>query len=268
MEAITAPKIVGIVNITEDSFSDGGLYLSENAAIKQAQELIESGADVIDLGAASSHPDAKQVSVREEIKRLAPVVETLSAAGVSLSIDSFKSEVQNYFAKQASFLNDIHGFAHADNFQHIANANCKLVVMHYIQQSGIATREETDENEVLDGIYRFFESQVHKLTNLGIERSRLILDPGMGFFLGSTPQPSVRVLQELKRLKDEFRLPTYVSVSRKSFLQKISGLSADKCNSATTAAELYASSQNVDYIRTHDVEALVSALKVWQKLIN
>lgn len=259
-----SPCIFGIVNITEDSFSDGGRYLDPATAIARSRALAAAGAQVIDLGAAASNIDAKPVGAAEEIGRLAPVIAALAAEGIPISVDSFLPEVQRFaIARGVAFLNDIQGFPDPGLYPELAAANCRLIVMHAVQGRGPAQRVEVAADEVWDRIDDFFTERVAALECGGIARERLILDPGMGFFLSNRPEASARVLAGLHRLKRAFRLPVLVSVSRKSFLRAITGrAAASEVGPATLAAELYAAEAGADYIRTHDPGALSDALKV------
>lgn len=260
---VDRPRIVGIVNITEDSFSDGGRYLTADDAVRHARGLRAHGADVIDLGPASSHPDAARVTADEERRRLAPVLERLVADDVEVSVDSFLPETQRYaMAHGASYLNDIQGFPDADQYDALAASDCRLVVMHSVQRRGAATRLTTDPAEVWAGIDRFFAGRLAALEAAGVERERLVIDPGLGYFLGSNPESSLRALSGLRQLKARFRTPVLVSPSRKSFLRTITGRDLQHIGPASLAAELYAAWQGVDYIRTHDVAALRDALAV------
>jgi len=260
-----SPVILGIVNITEDSFSDGGRYLAPDAAIAHARKLARDGASVLDLGAAASNPDAMQVAQADEIARLAPVVAALKSEGLAVSVDSFASEVQRWaLAQNVDFLNDIQGFADPELYPLLAAAGAKLIAMHSVQQRGRATRVEVSPVAVFDRVLRFFEGRVRALEKAGVEHTRLVLDPGMGFFLGSNPQASFAVLRRIAELKRAFGLPVLVSLSRKSFLRKIAGRSAAEAGPATLAAELFAVLQGADYIRTHDPAALADALAVWR----
>ena len=262
------PQILGIVNITEDSFSDGGLYLNYDQALEKSLKLIEEGADIIDLGAASSNPAAKEIEPQEEINRLKPVIDNLLARNISLSIDSFKPEVQRYaLENKVQYLNDIQGFPYPEIYPELAESNCKLIVMHSIQRLGPATVIETKPEKVFAETIDFFLQRIKLLQNSGISSNRIILDPGMGFFLGTNPESSIYVLKNIARLKVYFNLPILVSVSRKSFLGTIVGREVNERGSATLAAEIYLSLQGVDYIRTHDVRALSDALKVFKTLI-
>lgn len=259
-----APCLFGIVNLTEDSFSDGGRFLDPEAALAHARALVAAGAQVIELGAAASNVDAKPVGAAEEIRRLGPVMAALTAAGVPLSIDSFRAEVQRFaITSGAAFLNDIQGFPDPSFYPELAAARCRLVVMHAVQGRGRARRVELSAEAVGGRICAFFSERVAALERAGIARERLILDPGMGFFLSSRPEASLRVLAGLDRLKRAFGLPVLVSVSRKSFLRALTGRSsAAEVGPATLAAELYAAEQGADYIRTHDPGALADALRV------
>ena len=258
------PCVFGIVNITEDSFSDGGRYLDPSDAIGHARALVAAGAQVIDLGASASNVDARPVSAAEEICRLDPVIAALAAEGTPISVDSFLPEVQRFAIKRgAAVLNDIQGFPDPSFYSELAAASCRLVVMHAVQARGRAQRMELGPDEVWNRIHYFFVERVAALERGGIARERLILDPGMGFFLSKRPEASLRVLTGLDRLKRDFGLPVLVSVSRKSFLRAITGrASALEMGAATLAAEIYAAEMGADYIRTHDPGALADALKV------
>lgn len=257
------PQVVGVVNITEDSFSDGGLHLDPQDALAHARRLRAAGADVVELGPASSHPDAARVTPEQERRRLMPVIEPLVAERIPVSIDSFLPETQRFAVSAgASYLNDIQGFPHPELYEELAAADCRLIVMHSVQARGPATMIETDPGTIYSKIDRFFAERLGALDAAGIERERLIIDPGLGYFLGSNPEPSLRVLAELGGFKARFRLPVLVSPSRKSFLRSVTGSDVASIGAASLAAELYAAWQGVDYIRTHDVAALHDALTV------
>ena len=260
-----SPTILGIVNITEDSFSDGGRYLSTDAAIEHATNLAHEGASVLDLGAAASNPDARQILPQSEITRLLPVVAALKREGVAVSIDSYAPEVQRWALTQdVDYLNDIHGFPDPAFYPILAAGRAKLIVMHSVQDRGRATRVEVPPEEILNRILHYFERRILALESAGIARARLILDPGMGFFLGTNPQASLTALRGLPQLKQAFGQPVLVSVSRKSFLRAMTGRAAAEAGPATLAAELFAISQGADYIRTHDPGALRDGLAVWR----
>lgn len=261
------PKVVGIVNITEDSFSDGGLYYRPEAAIARCNELLRDGAQIIDLGPAASHPDANPVPSAEEIRRLDPILTALLPMKIPLSIDSFQPETQVYaISRGVAFLNDIHGFPHAALYPQLAEAACKLIVMHSVHGLRPTTRVDVAPSQVWTGLLRFFEERLARLEDFGIARSRIVIDPGMGFFLGGRPEASLRVLCGLRDIKRTFGLPVLLSVSRKSFLRTITGRDLDSIAPATLAAELFASFAGVEYIRTHDARPLSDALRVFQAI--
>jgi dihydropteroate synthase type 2 len=258
-----SPRIVGIVNITEDSFSDGGRYLDPAAALAHARRLRADGADVIELGPAASHPGSAPVSAAEERRRLAPVLERLAADGIPVSVDSSRPETQRFaISAGAACLNDVHGFGDPGLYPVLAASQCRLIVMHAVQATGTATQVVTDPAAVWDRIGRFFAWRLAALRAAGIGRDRLIIDPGLGYFLGATPEPSLAALAGIRELKDAFGVPVLASPSRKSFLRALTGRDVRHSGAATLAAEVFAAWQGVDYIRTHDVAATHDALTV------
>lgn len=256
-------KILGILNITTDSFSDGGRYMEPGAALFHAQAMAQVGADVIDIGAASSNPDSKAVPPDVEIERLKAVVPALKAKGLSLSIDSFSTEVQRWaLGAGIDYLNDIHGFADPALYPDLAQASAKLIVMHMVQERGVAVRTDVPQAEIFDRVTAFFDARLQALTDAGIGRGRLILDPGMGQFVGSDPENSLILLRRLPELKARYGLPLLVSVSRKGFLRKLVNRPAQEAGAASLAAELFAEANGADYIRTHAPGALRDGLKI------
>jgi dihydropteroate synthase type 2 len=265
---VTRPLLVGILNITEDSFSDGGHYLDPAAAIAQARRLVAGGADIIELGAAASNVAAKAVLPEEEIRRLEPVVAALKRDGVPLSIDTFQRETQRFaLAREVEYLNDIQGFPDPAIHPELAVAHCRLIVMHAVQGRGRARSLDLGPDEVWQRVGDFFAERIPRLEQAGIARERLILDPGMGLFLSSRPEASLRVLRGLQELTQAFGLPILMSVSRKSFLGRLTGHDEPAAlGAATLAAELYAARHGADLIRTHDPAALRDALIVLEAL--
>jgi dihydropteroate synthase type 2 len=262
-------KILGILNITTDSFSDGGKFLEPGAALFQAQALAQSGADVIDIGAASSNPDSKPVAADVEIARLASVVPALKEKGLPLSIDTFSTEVQRWaLAQGVDYLNDIHGFGDAALYPDLAASNARLVVMHMVQERGVAVRTEIPAADIFDRVTAFFDARIAALEKAGIARARLILDPGMGQFVGTDPENSLILLRRLPDLKARYGLPLLVSVSRKGFLRKIANRPVEEAGVASLAAELFAVEKGADFIRTHAPGPLADALKLLKALGN
>ena len=268
MSPSTQPLIVGILNITEDSFSDGGRYLDPAAAIAQARRLVASGADIVELGGAASNVAAKPVSPEEEIRRLDPVLAVLQTERVPISIDTFQIETQRFALRRGvAYLNDIQGFPDSALYAELSAAACRLIVMHAVQGRGRAQSLDLGPDEVWQCILGFFAERIPRLERAGIARERLILDPGMGLFLSRRPETSLRVLRGLNELKQAFGLPILVSVSRKSFLRALTGRNEPaQLGAATVAAELYAVRQGADLIRTHDPAALRDGLTVMDAL--
>ncbi|MGC9540376.1 dihydropteroate synthase [Streptomyces sp. UG1] len=261
------PLLVGVVNITADSFSDGGRFLAAEDALAHARRLRSDGADIIELGPAASNPAAREVTAAEEIRRLADVIDELVAEGVPVSVDSFLPKTQRFAAAHgAAYLNDIQGFPDPARYEELAGGNCRLIVMHCVQRSGPATTVMTDPAAVWEGIGEFFAERLAALEAAGIGRDRLVIDPGLGYFLGSSPEPSLRALAGLGRLKARFGVPVLVSPSRKSLLRALTGSGLSRIGAATVAAELYAAWHGADFIRTHDVAAVRDALTVFAAL--
>jgi len=260
------PQIFGIVNITRDSFSDGGRFLEADRAIAHAQAQLDAGADVLDIGAAASNPGAEHVPPDEEIARLKPLLQ----AGVPLdriSIDSFAAETQAWALEQGvGWLNDIQGFPDASLYPRLAASPARLVVMHNIVRRGIAQIRDTNPADIMRELFAFFDERVDALQRAGVVRDRLVLDPGMGHFLGRDPEVSLTVLRNLGALAARYGLPLLVSVSRKSFVRNLAGVDVAGSGAATLAAELFAASRGASILRTHDVRVLRQALDVWQPM--
>jgi dihydropteroate synthase type 2 len=261
------PTIFGILNITEDSFSDGNRFLDPKAARAQAKKLIAEGADALDVGAASSNPKSKEVQPGIEIARLKPIVALGRKQGWSISIDSFAAETQAWALKQdVAYVNDIQGFPDPALYPLLAASEAKLIVMHSVQGRGRAQKIDVDPTTIMGRVADFFEARIQALTAAGVARRRLILDPGMGLFLGTRLESSLTILRRLGQLKSVFGLPLLLSVSRKSFLRKLVGREVDRIGPATLAAELYASLHGADMIRTHDPAQLRDALTIWSHI--
>lgn len=256
-------KILGILNITDDSFSDGGRFLAPEAALAHGLKLMEDGADILDIGAASSNPDAKRIAPETEIARLQSVLPALRQKGAVISVDAYSLPVQRWAIAQAvDYLNDIHGFAEPALYPELAGSKAKLIVMHAIQHEGVATRADVPAGEIVGRVMSFFEKRLATLTQAGIATERLILDPGMGFFVGSDPENSLTLLRHFPEFKARFGLPVLVSVSRKSFLRELTGRGTQEAGPASLAAELFAAANGADYIRTHAPGPLRDGLKV------
>lgn len=265
------PAILGIVNVTRDSFSDGGRFLDPAAAIAHGRRLHADGADVIDLGAESTHPEAEDVSAAEEIARLEPVITALKSEGLVVSVDTHKPAVMRRMLELgADFINDVTALRDPCAVDAVRDSDSRLILMHSRSSGARAERRDADPLRITDEILEFFGRRIESLHAAGIGRERLILDPGMGLFLSRSADASLAVLRELPRLR-ALGCSVLVSVSRKSFLGEVLGgpggpRAVGERAAGTLAAELWAAASGVDYIRTHDVRALRDGLAVWRAI--
>jgi dihydropteroate synthase type 2 len=259
--------IFGILNVTEDSFSDGSRFLEPRAAREHARALIAQGADALDIGAASSNPRSKEVPAEIEIARLKPLVALAKKQGWPVSVDSFAAETQLWAIKaEAGYINDIQGFPDPELYPKLAASKARLIVMHSVQERGKAQKIDTDPQSIVGRIADFFEERTNALIAAGIARERLILDPGMGLFVGTKPQVSLMILRRLGVIRSAFGLPILVSVSRKSFLRALVGRELKDIGPASLAAELHAALHGADMIRTHEPRPLRDALTIWSHI--
>jgi dihydropteroate synthase len=255
--------------VTRDSFSDGGRWLDPRAALDHAERLLEEGADVIDVGAASTHPDSEHVPAAEELRRLEPVVGPLLDRGTRIAVDTWQPEVLAAMSRLGGeFLNDVTALGDPRSVEAVRDGRARLVLMHSTSPEPRATRTGSLEPpagarpDPTAVILAFFERRLRELEQAGIPRERTVLDPGMGFFLSPAPEDSTAVLRNLRRLRTLAR-PLLVSVSRKSFLGQLTGAEVAARGPATVTAELWAWREGADYLRTHDPRALRDAITVW-----
>jgi dihydropteroate synthase type 2 len=250
-------EVVGIVNITEDSFSDG--TVDRDAAIAHGERLLADGADWLDLGAESSNPAGRDVPPAVEIERLLPLIHHFRGR-VRLSVDTVKATVMDAaLAAGVEAINDVSAGADEECVAVMRRYPRALwVLMHARNERARAEVVDRPDAGIVSEIVNFFEARI---AMLDVDRERLVIDPGMGFFLGATPAPSLAVLRDLPGLL-ALDLPLYVCVSRKSFLGAITARAVHERGAATLAAELWAVHHGARYIRTHDVRALRDALNV------
>jgi dihydropteroate synthase type 2 len=259
------PSFVGIVNLTTDSFSDGGRFLDHREAIKKGEELLRDGADWLDLGAESSNPEGAEVSTEEQIRRLEPVFCHFVAKGQRISIDTHRPRVMETFLDLGvGMINDVTGVADPEARKVLARFDVPVVVMHARNFGARAEKTAAPHVGIIDEIAGFFRTRAAELAAAGIAGERLICDPGMGFFLGSNPEPSLAVLKGLAGLSGLG--PLYVSCSRKSFIGNLIGRPPLGRGAGTLAAELWALRAGAAYVRTHDVRAIREAWRVWQAI--
>jgi len=256
------PKIVGILNVTPDSFSDGGEFLDQDKAVAHALQMVKDGAEIIDVGAESTHPDSRKVSAAEEIAVLDPVIKALKEKGIFISVDTHKPQVMKYCIELgADMINDVTGLKDPEALQVLVGYQVPIVLMYSRSKEAHAERKEGDSAGIIKEIKDFFTAKIAECKKAGIGQERLILDPGMGFFLGANPEPSLMVLKHLAEFKD-LGCKIYISTSRKSFIGSVTGAEVSKRKAGTLATELWAVMQEVDYIRTHDVKQLADGLKM------
>ena len=250
------PAVMGVLNVTPDSFSDGGQFLAPERALRHAQRLVVEGADIIDIGAESTRPygGAQPVTAEVEMARLGPTVRKVVALGVPVSIDSMKSEV-TAFALDAgvAIANDIWGLQRDRGMAELVAArNVPLIVMH--------NRDEADPAiDVMRDISAFFARSLDRAAKAGIPRGNIVLDPGIGF--GKTTEQSLVVLARLDELRS-FGLPILVGASRKRFIASVGPAEPEERLGGSIAAHLVAALRGADIIRAHDVAETVQALRI------
>ena len=253
---------MGVLNITPDSFSDGGRFLAPADALVQAKRLVAEGADIIDIGAESTRPYGSQpVSAEEEMRRLQPIMANVASLGIPVSIDSMKAAVVAWALDNgATIANDVWGLQRdPDMARLIAERHCPVVIMH--------NRDRADPGiDILRDIAEFFSRSIEIATKAGILREQIALDPGIGF--GKTPEQSMTALARLEQF-NTFSLPLLVGASRKRFIATVSPSEPDQRLGGSIAAHLIAAKAGARIIRTHDVSETVQALRVataiWDK---
>ena len=250
---------MGIVNVTPDSFSDGGLHLQREAAIAHAQRLIAEGADMLDIGGESTRPGARPVSIQEELDRVLPVIEGLRGAPVPISIDTFKPDVmQAAISAGAQMVNDINALQDAAAMNVVAAGNVAVCMMHK-QGNPQTMQQQPHYQNVVDEVSTFLRERIAAAAAAGIHSNCIVIDPGFGF--GKTLAHNLALLSELKRLS-ELGVPILAGLSRKSMLGAITGQDMDHRVHASVAAALIAVQRAASIVRVHDVRETVDALKI------
>lgn len=250
---------MGIVNVTPDSFSDGGRFLDHGAAVEHARALLAEGADLLDLGGESTRPGASPVPVEEELRRVLPVVEALADARVPLSIDTRKPEVALAALEAgASIVNDVQALAAPGMAEVCAEHRAGVVLMH-MQGTPETMQRDPRYGDVVGEVAAFLRERARAAEEAGIARDRIALDPGLGF--GKTADHNVQLLRELRKLKG-LGYPVLVGHSRKSFLGKLAGADTpDARLHGGLAVASIAIAHGADILRTHDVRATVQAAR-------
>lgn len=256
------PLVMGVLNLTPDSFSDGGRFMSLHAAITQAEHMIESGVDIIDIGGESTRPGAPPVPLEEELRRLMPVIDALRDAGKPLSIDTRRPEVmRKAIAAGADMINDINGFRAEGSLRLLRDSDCALCIMH-MQGEPQTMQHEPYYDDVFTEVSAFLVQQRSLAVESGISPQRLCVDPGFGF--GKTLEHNLELLARLGQMQKELGLPLLAGVSRKSMIGKLTGKPTVERAAGSVAAALFAVAQGARIVRVHDVAETVDAIRVWQ----
>ncbi len=251
---------MGIVNVTPDSFSDGGRFIESRSAIAHAHELVEEGADILDIGGESTRPGAQPVSLQEELERVMPVLNGALTLGVPVSVDTMKPAVmQAAIAAGAAMINDVYGFRAPGAWKAVADSDCALCVMHMLGKPR-TMQEAPRYDDVATEVEAFLAGRLAAAEAAGIDRARLFIDPGFGF--GKTLDHNLALMRTLPRLA---RLaPVLIGVSRKRMIGALTGRDIQDRLAGSLAAAIRAVENGAAIVRVHDVKQTVDALKVWE----
>ena len=253
------PKVMGIVNVTPDSFSDGGRYVSSAVAIEHAQQLIADGADLLDIGGESTRPGAAEVSEQEELDRVLPVIEGLRDIAVPLSIDTCKPSVMRAAIKAgASLVNDVNALQAQDALQAVADSDAAVCLMHK-QGTPQTMQQQPRYADVVAEVCGFLRERIAAAETAGIARARIVIDPGFGF--GKALTHNLDLLRHLEALR-ALGVPVLAGLSRKSMLGALTGRAVEDRVAASVAAALLAVQRGAAIVRVHDVRETADALKV------
>jgi dihydropteroate synthase len=257
---LSRPLVMGIVNVTPDSFSDGGRHLLRDAAIAHAQQLIAEGADILDIGGESTRPGAQMVSIQQELDRVLPVIEGLRGVAVPLSIDTCKAEVMRAaLAAGVHMVNDIDALQQPEALAAVVASTAAVCLMH--KQGRPQTMQvEPHYRDVLLEVMDFLRTRVAAVEAAGVAHDRIVVDPGFGF--GKTLAHNLTLLRNLDKFS-VLGVPLLAGLSRKSMLGALTGQDAAHRVSASVAAALLAVQRGAGIVRVHDVRATCDALKIW-----
>lgn len=251
---------MGIINVTPDSFSDGGLFASTESALRHAAQLIEEGADLLDVGGESTRPGGTPVSVQEELHRIIPVVKALSSMNTPVSVDTSKPEVMRAAIEAgAIMINDVNALRAPGALEAIAEGGVAVCLMH-MQGDPLSMQANPQYNDVVAEVKDFLRQRLNAAEAAGIPCERLVIDPGFGF--GKTLSHNIELLRHLDQFMD-MGVPVLVGLSRKSMLGKITGNEVGDRIHASVAAALLARAKGARILRVHDVKATRDALAVY-----
>jgi dihydropteroate synthase len=258
------PLVMGVLNVTPDSFSDAGSFQSLELAVSRAEQMIAEGVDIIDVGGESTRPGTPPLPLDEELRRVMPVLYALRDCGKPLSIDTYKPEVmREAIAADVDMINDINGFRAKDALSAVKESDCALCIMH-MQNDPQSMQNKPHYDNVTREVTDFLRQRVAEMDHAGIVHPRMCIDPGFGF--GKTLEHNVALLKGLGQMSDELELPILAGLSRKSMLGAITGKPVEQRMAASIAAALAAAAHGAHIVRVHDVAETVDALKVWRAL--
>ncbi|CAG9238833.1 dihydropteroate synthase [Paraburkholderia sabiae] len=258
------PLVMGILNVTPDSFSDGGLFGEPGKAREQAEKMLADGADIIDIGGESTRPGAPPVPLEDELARVIPLVEELTAAGIPVSVDTYKPEVMRHaLAAGADLINDIWGFRMPGAIDAVRDSQCGLCVMHMLGEPQTMQVGEPAYDDVVADIRAFLDERVNTMISAGVAKNRISVDPGFGF--GKTVEHNYALLAHLPKTAPVLGspLPILAGMSRKSMLGALINRPPRERVAASVAAAVCAAERGAAIIRVHDVAETVDALKIW-----
>lgn len=255
------PLIMGVVNVTPDSFSDGGHFLQAQAAVDHARRLIDEGADLLDVGGESTRPGAEPVALDKERRRVLPVIEALAGAGVPLSVDTQKPELmREAVAAGAALINDVNGFEAPGALEAVAGSDCAICIMH--RQGDPRTMQQSPQySDVVAEVDAWLRQRAAAAAQAGIVHERIALDPGFGF--GKTLEHNLALLRDLKVIASA-GYPVLAGLSRKSMIGALTGRPVGERMAGSIASALLAAQRGAAIVRVHDVAATRDALKIWQ----
>ena len=260
------PIVMGILNVTPDSFSDGGRYQGLEFALGHAEDMIRDGATMIDIGGESTRPGAPSVPVDEELRRVMPALYALKTLDVALSVDTCKPQVmREALIAGADMINDINGFRAPGALEAVLDSDCGLCLMH-MQATPETMQQAPRYGDVVGEVIAFLRERVDAMTAAGVERSRICVDPGFGF--GKTVEHNYLLLHGLRRIRDELDLPVLAGMSRKSMIGAVTGRPLEARMPGSIGAALAAVAQGARIVRVHDVAETVDALKVWHAAMH
>lgn len=261
------PVIMGVVNVTPDSFFDGGKFINKNKAVEYALQLVQDGAHIIDIGGESTRPGAQAIEIEEEINRVLPVVEVLVKEGVRISLDTRNAATMKAGLRSGVWaINDISGLMHdSESINVIKEAQCPVLLMH-MQGTPQNMQKNPSYNNVIEEVYEFLQSQLKICETSGIEKENVILDVGIGF--GKTLEHNLLLLRNISKFHD-LGCPLLLGTSRKSFIGMISKNDpADQRLGGSLSSALWGLSQGVKFFRVHDVKQTRQAFDVYKAITS